>query len=163
MFRVMPWAYPTIPGQSTGGIGTDPIPSPAVDPYDFTNATVTFGTGTTYREINNQGTAITFCSFPVTVSGVETIDSTNVSNVKIVPSSSTIKAPAIGNVASNTTFYTSSRKQPNGTANSVSAQWIGAASSGSELSLTGSAKITIEVYDSAGTLIQSADLGTVSP
>lgn len=41
MYRVMPWAYPTIAGQSTGGVTVDPTPEPTPvpkDPLDFSNA-----------------------------------------------------------------------------------------------------------------------------
>ena len=45
MTRLIPWALPTIPGDSEGGYTPYPTPEPEpepVDPYDFTNAVIQY-------------------------------------------------------------------------------------------------------------------------
>lgn len=88
MFRVMPWAYPTIPGQSSGGISVDPTPPPTPSPvyYDFSGADVSFTwktsrvASTGLNGSQNQPDA----GFNIAVSGVVPIDTSAVSSIKLL-------------------------------------------------------------------------------
>lgn len=88
LYRVIPWSYPTIPGQSSGGTSVDPIPPPTPSPvyYDFSGADVSFKRGTDQvastglNGSKNQPNA----DFNIAVSGVVSIDTSAVSSIKIL-------------------------------------------------------------------------------
>ena len=86
MFRVMPWAYPTISGGSSGGTSVNPTPTPNPDPeeptgpYDLTNYSVSFYYYNRESTKDNDG-YIFF--FGLSVSGAVEVDTSNVSQVKV--------------------------------------------------------------------------------
>ena len=87
MYRVMPWAYPTIQGQSTGGVSVDPTPEPTPEPqyYDFSGVSIEFDYNTT--KIQNAGIegnmAVPDARFFANVSGVNTINDSEVSRISM--------------------------------------------------------------------------------
>ena len=81
MYRVMPWAYPTIPGQSSGGASVDPTPEPSAKYYDFADARIVYTNdnvaldGYVSGTFKNRGYAF------YRISGIKTLDSSNVNRV----------------------------------------------------------------------------------
>lgn len=158
MFRVMPWAYPTIPGQSSGGTSVDPTPEPVALPYDASGISVIFSNRESETIISTAGQLATFSC---TVSGVEILDNSNVDLllVTVTPESSVSVSPTTVGGDSNPSieysrFYLGS-KNPNGTVQAVSASWKNATSGSDKITLSGNVKITFEAYDVNGNLIQT--------
>lgn len=80
MYRVMPWAYPTIPGQSSGGTSVDPTPEPTPipqDPLDFSNAKFYMPSTT-----GNYSSTWLYVDFYLEVRGVVSNDTSNISSIK---------------------------------------------------------------------------------
>lgn len=84
MYRVMPWAYPTIPGQSSGGTSVDPTPDPTPSgPYDLTDFNVKLSGLNWNGNIKEvEGVAVAFY-FILTYGGQKEIDTSNVSSAKL--------------------------------------------------------------------------------
>ena len=86
MYRVMPWAYPTIPGQSSGGASVDPIPPEPAGPYDFSNFTLKFleGSSNIYTPYPDDHLEWGYsCAWIWTGSGLVENDTSNVSSISI--------------------------------------------------------------------------------
>lgn len=80
MYRVMPWAYPTIPGQSSGGTTVDPTPEPTPipkDPFDFSN--VGFSMPSVKGSYSSPNSTVIIY---LQVRNIVTNDTSNVSSVK---------------------------------------------------------------------------------
>lgn len=156
MYRVMPWAYPTIPGQSSGGTSVDPTPTPEpeptpVDPYDFSKATFRIKSRTEYIETSN---GMTYCRFYLIVSGIVTVDTSRVSSVLLKTnnlSALTFNAPG-----------TFSKRAVDNYANDIadinSGNWGWVldykSSASGKATMSGTPNITMTVYDSTGAVIQ---------
>lgn len=83
MYRVMPWAYPTIPGQSSGGASVDPIPKPEL-PYNFDGVSVNVPSATATNVVMSFYNNELRYSMPLffNVSGIVINDITNVSGLR---------------------------------------------------------------------------------
>lgn len=89
MYRVMPWAYPTIPGQTAGGISVDPTPEPEPvpkGPYDFSDLSMNWKYRTyNYRPGGSNGDLVyVLIGYGINVTGGTVNDNSNVSSISIV-------------------------------------------------------------------------------
>ena len=124
MYRVMPWAYPTIPGQSSGGASVDPIPEPEL-PYNFDRVSANVSSATAKNVVMTFYNNELRYSMPLffDVSGIEINDITNVSSFKalIVQNNLTVTPTSFmanGGTYTKTSdvqiaFFSASASQPN--------------------------------------------------
>lgn len=87
MYRVMPWAYPTIQGQSAGGVSVDPTPEPTPEPqyFDFSGATVKFSSKTSNLVLTGVHGEKGYPNvrYFADVAGVTVIDNSSVSKISM--------------------------------------------------------------------------------
>lgn len=161
MYRVMPWAYPTIPGQSSGGTSVDPIPEPepGMNPYDVSGMVVSVKNRTTTV---NKTTNYRYATFKVMVQGVKLNDVTNVSYLRFSvtdPNGISVSPNTIGGDSNPEIIYDSGKlgtNNPNTWWAAVIFHWNNATSGeGTNVSLSGNFRLTIYAYDSSGNLLQS--------
>lgn len=149
MYRVMPWAYPTIPGQSSGGTTVDPTPEPSPSkPYDFSNAKITVAKTGTYSQMSK-----TYRSFfELKISGITTIDSSNVGSVSAnkYDISTFVFTPSGGKGGIYLVFSDLNNLNRSG---NVICDYQGTAPS-STPTLSGTGTLTLVVYDVSGNKIQ---------
>ena len=90
MYRVMPWAYPTIPGQSSGGTTVDPTPEPSY-PYDMSKITASFaGSASNISHQGFSGGKRFCCIWFIQIAGLKEIDTTEVNSLKIIFTENTL-------------------------------------------------------------------------
>lgn len=146
----MPWAYPTIPGQSSGGQSVDPIPDPNL-PYDFTEAVFSINrTNTTYYLGDNQ----TRVDYFIKVSGVKIKDTSNVTNayVDIDSSVATISPSTINGEGYTLNNVQSFRVSDPNNSTLLVYGMFSTANSGTECTLSGDVKLKINISGSDGLL-----------
>lgn len=172
MYRVMPWAYPTIPGQSSGGASVDPIPEPT-GPYDFSNYKVEFhqpfGNIYTPGDKAEQGY---FVGWFWGSSGLITYDTSNVSTISIIFKSGSVtldngKSIPVSQFKLNWAAGMSETWSSNlMIGNDDACQAAVTRSYGDSNNLAGAVVtgfssdtvLQIDIYDSNGSLIQSAEV-----
>lgn len=162
MYRVMPWAYPTIPGQSSGGSSVDPTPDPTPEPtvpFDVSGMTVSVHNRTTTVY---SGSYYKGATFEVEVQGVKVLDNSNVSHMRFTitePSGISVSPNTIGGVSNPQILYeygTLNIKNPNTWWAAVIFHWNEATSGeGTSVTLSGNFRLTMEVYGVDGSLLQT--------
>lgn len=154
MYRVMPWAYPTIPGQSSGGTSVDPTPEPVpdVDPYDFSNVEAKIVSRRSDVTVVND--SFWRAVFTVSVTGIIVNDSTGVSSFIGQISTDGFGVSPSGWEFTGTNYTVSDVSQPNGNGTIT----VDSKTGNPFASLSGNGKITFSVYDKTGNLIQSKEV-----
>ena len=153
MYRVMPWAYPTISGGSSGGSSVDPTPEPAVDPYDFSNAKARFASRSATLVKGDYWTA----RFNVILTGIKTVDSSAVNFISGDFNTSSISAsPSPGSKGSAISFNDKNDLNTTGVAVVTVTYYSDPGSS--TCSISGNANLSIKVYDKEGNVIQTKEL-----
>ena len=161
MYRVMPWAYPTIPGQSSGGTSVDPTPDPAQDCYDFSNLQTEFLSNSANTQVFDGNTYI---KTYYRIVGVQAIDTSNVASVKLTASNGSLSvSPAnMGSVSavfvSNEETKTNRVEDLNTSFEGVTIRWPGVSVQGTSVSFTGSINVTITAYNSEGKVLQTKEI-----
>lgn len=150
MYRVMPWAYPTIPGQSSGGASVDPIPDPSGDYFDFSNAEAHWANSVTLEEYG--GGVEKSRAFPILlISGIGVVNASSVARttiyIKDQPSYSTPLTDANMSIA-----YSTNRSDLN--INPAPQLLASPSDVGKNVTITGGS-IEFKSYDSEGNLLQS--------
>lgn len=175
MYRVMPWAYPTIPGQSSGGASVDPTPEPTPEPqyYDFSGMSIKFPEKTGYLSAggvsgNLYNPAIGF--FPK-ITGVNVIDNSLVSSVRVEVIENTLTVTptsADGKTYDPSLDYLDpyiSNKKIDGTSFSIYFKYTPKVSPGfngtTKITMSGNLKVKLKAYDSSGNLLQESQEITV--
>lgn len=158
MYRVMPWAYPTIPGQSSGGSSVDPIPVPQEECYDFSNCRAEIANRTVTTTISDDGYSYVNIVFALT--NVKLLDITNVSSVVVKTSANniTVNPNVISGSTAEIIYSTSTRGSSNLNINAnhpaFMVKWPGV-SVREVISIFGEINFTVEVYNANGDKIQS--------
>lgn len=172
MYRVMPWAYPTIPGQSSGGASVEPIPEPDT-PYNLDDCTLVFDQpfGNIYTPNAEDTSKGYFIGWFLHLKDLITYDSSNVSSVAfellsgnvLTKEGGTIPVSNIKNswvdvntkwtsvynsINSSSTAFTAGLTRSYGS--SFEGQTVSGFSSGSIMKVT--------VYDSDGNVLQSSEV-----
>lgn len=160
MYRVMPWAYPTIPGQSSGGTTLDPTPEqPGVPeivyPYDATDIAATWKSTSVWTS----GTDNALAHFEAIISGIKVLDVSSVSSLKYTVTNQTLSITPTTLGGKTVTYILSkgnlTKTNPNSTLEVVIGKWVGAKNqSGNKATISGSATIKIGAYNSSGDLLQ---------
>lgn len=152
MYRVMPWAYPTIPGQSSGGASVDPTPEPSVNVFDASDAVAkwTISTVTLEDYVPN----VYSRAFPeVELSGVKVLDSSGVSKIEIWTKQQPNYSVSLTNP--NLVIAVNLGLDPNGV---LGPQLLASAGdSGKTVTITGGS-VEIRAYSSDGEIMQSSEV-----
>lgn len=155
MYRVMPWAYPTIPGQSSGGASVDPTPEPTPEYYDFTDAKIVYTESSFELEsyvagpYQNRGYGV------FQISGVKSIDTSNVNRVEIRLSQNPTYTPSLGGTVT-IILAVNLQKEPN-SINSYSLLTNDASNTGKTVTVSGGT-VKFFVYGLDGEVLQTAEV-----
>lgn len=179
MYRVMPWAYPTIPGQSSGGATVDPTPEPSY-PYDMSEITASFSSDrATVSYQGFSGGKRYCCNWMIKIAGLKEVDTTEVNSLKIIFTENTI-APSPNSFSYGGVTYTfdSSMNEselaiPVSSSSEVRSYFLNygftpllssfpSENPGVIVNRTGSLKLKIVAYNSNGDVIQESGEVVVS-